>query len=237
MVNKGKSPDKLTTTEDKLNLRTKLSSDLTSLQDLVGRLIEQKRKQALTSTPAIKHKLGGQSRFGLKRSTTARPDIWDSIFIQKLIESTQPQLNTQHHGLGSGQMGSLPTKMLNSQEGIVNNELVEIRHKFAPMAFRPDATTSRTTSDIPKHLIPLGPDGKPLFNHDGTQSASSVGICAPQSMAGDDASTNSDTDFKTTTTSPTTTESQPTEEGGFLTNMLNSIRNMPFQTRRQMFAR
>ena len=32
-------------------------------------------------------------------------------------------------------------------------------------------------------------------------------------------------------------EEDDEEEGGFLYNMMNVVRNMPFETRRQMFAR
>ena len=35
----------------------------------------------------------------------------------------------------------------------------------------------------------------------------------------------------------TAIEEDEEEEGGFLYNMMNVVRNMPFETRRQMFAR
>ena len=185
----------------------------------------------------------GEKRFGLPRTTTvptkttAKPDQFNSLFLQKLIENIQSH-SQRSEGLGSGHMGSFPSANLVPKSTETNfGDLLEIRKKFAPLAFDPEATR-KPVAKIPDHLIPLGPDGKPLLNPDGSP-ATHLRLDGPSHLGMGSSYELGETvgQIVEVTSVETTTEVTEAPSGGFLSNIMNSVRNMPFETRRQMFAR
>lgn len=103
------------------------------------------------------------------------------------------------------------------------------------------------TPTIPPHLIPLGPDGRPLVRPDGSfvdqpnvlgsqnQLAEIFPHLATIDLTSLDTTTQDPVDSTSNTTVSTTSETE-NENKDIVTTMIDSVRNMPMETKRFMLA-
>ena len=125
-------------------------------RDMVNKLLKRLKTLRMKVHPIAKNKkipsetvsfnLQSSETNGVKRFGFEKPSQTDlltsSVFVQKLLTNKTTTRPSDEK--------SVPNRL---------SDLLEVRQKFAPLAFNP---TLKPKKKIPQHLIPLGPEGLPL---------------------------------------------------------------------------
>ena len=160
-------------------------------------------------------------------------------------------------GFGSGQMGNVPLPALAddsldpeidgeddyqdlskplSHVGGLDDGRPQAHFKIRTPIPPPPATTSAPPgTTIPPHLIPLGPDGKPLLNPDGTPTRNFIGSGQQVSEMFPFLDPSIIGKFYEKTTQPPENETY-IDNRDFITRAVNMMSELPMDTRRRMLA-
>jgi hypothetical protein len=190
--------------------------------------------------------------------------------LVKLLNTTKTQGNQTSSknnlfkippGFGSGQMGNvpfpaLPDDSLPDENEEENDDLVkplshiggledgrpEALFKVrAPLPLPPVTTPGPPGTTIPPHLIPLGPDGEPLLNSDGTPTRNFIRSNIPSGQHVSEMFPFLDpsiiSKYSETTPPPSASDNAThVDDRDIITRAVNMMRELPMDTRRRMLA-